>query len=95
VNPDGGAGRALHGRRAADVIEVSVRVQEGDRAALRGGQRKQDLVRFVPWVDHKRFPGIGVRDDRAVALERPHGNRPDQRAVGHGSSRKASGLVKD
>jgi hypothetical protein len=77
------------------VIEVSVRVEEGDGAALRRSESPQDLLGLVSWIDDHGLSRVGVRDDRAVALDGADGEGSDERCVGHGSSLQASGLVKD
>jgi hypothetical protein len=87
VDPDRRPGGALDPGRPPDVVEVAVSVKERDRTAICRGEREQDLVRFVARVDHNRFARVGVRDDRAVALERTDRDRPDERSErsrGHG-----------
>src|SRR5262249_49546628 len=44
-------------------------VEERDRARLQIRERDQDLVRFIPRVDHQSLARLLVDEDRAVALQ--------------------------
>ena len=83
MDADGRSRGAPDSRGAADVVEVAMGVEERDRAALRAGEHPQDLLRLVPGVDDEGLAGFGVRQDRAVALQRAH--RHDvKKGSGHG-----------
>lgn len=78
VDADGGSGRAVNRGRPADVVEVAVGVEERDRPAPRFGERPQYLLRFVSRIDHEGLTRLRVRQDRAVALQRPDRDRADE-----------------
>ena len=70
VHEDRRARDALDQRRGARVVEVRMRVDEGDRSQAGPGERLEDPVGLVPRVHDDGLAGRRVRHDRAVALER-------------------------
>ncbi len=60
------------------MVQVRVRVKERDGFELRGLQRAQDALRLVAGIDDDRLARDRVREDRAVALERPDGKSLDE-----------------
>lgn len=60
------------------MVQVRVGVKERDGFELRGLERAQDALRLVSGVDDDRLARDRVREDRAVALERPDRERLDE-----------------
>src|SRR6266550_4376313 len=60
--------------QAADVIDVRVRADDGLYRELMTAEKVQDAIYFVAGVHHQRFARHRIADDRAIALQYPHGD---------------------
>ena len=70
--------------RAGDVVEVRVRVDEGDGHELCRFESAQDALGLVARIDDDRLARNRIREHRAVALQRPDRKRLDDRLRAHG-----------
>lgn len=68
----------LNRARGGDVVEVRVGVEQCHGRELRRFEDAQDALGLVARIDDDRLARDRVREDRAVALERPDGKRFDQ-----------------
>jgi hypothetical protein len=77
VEHDRGARPLAQGVVGSHVVDVGVRVHDGaaGEAVLR--EHAQDARQVVARIDHDGVAGRGIAQDRAVALQRPHGEGLD------------------
>jgi hypothetical protein len=54
---------------AANVVDVSMSADDSFDSQPMAAEEFKDAGDFVARIDHKRFTGDGVTDDRAIALE--------------------------
>jgi hypothetical protein len=74
VHHDRRAGILMQLAQAADVVDVRVRADDHLYDQLVTAEKVQDAIDFVAGVDHQRFARGRIADDRAIALQHPHGN---------------------
>jgi hypothetical protein len=74
MHKDGGTGVLAKFAKAADVIDVSVRADDGFDGESMAAEKFEDTGDFVAGIDHKRFSADWVSDDRAIALQHSHWN---------------------
>ena len=74
VHQHGGARVLMQLAQAADVVDVRVRADDHLYDQLVTAEKVQDAIDFVAGVDHQRFARDRIADDRAIALQHPHGN---------------------
>src|ERR1700731_3344388 len=96
VHQHGSARVLMKFAQSADVIDVRVRADDGLDGELMTAEKVQDAIYFVAGVHHERFARHRIADDRAIALQHPHGDGDmdqslrrgieDRSAVAHGGS---------
>jgi hypothetical protein len=77
VDARGGSSRALKLRRAADVIDVRVRVDDRIDRQREFPQARANPAEVSARIDHNRALGVEIRKNGAVAAERTHRERFD------------------
>jgi hypothetical protein len=56
------------------VVDVSVSADDGFDGQLVTAEQFEDARDLVARIDHQRFTGDGIADDRAIALQHPDRN---------------------
>jgi hypothetical protein len=69
VHQYGRAGRLRETSEAADVVDVSVRADDGADLEVIARENRFDALDFVAGVDDERFAGFGVAQYVAIALK--------------------------
>ena len=60
--------------QSADMVNVCMGAHDRFYRELVASQKIEDSADFIARIDNQSFAGEGITDDRAIALENPHGN---------------------
>src|SRR5216683_4313180 len=81
MHHDGSAGVFVQLAKPADVIDVRVGADDRFDGELMASQEVQNAADLIAGIDHQRFARDRIPDNRAVALQHPHGNRDVDEAL--------------